>query len=411
MISMNKKPGRNDPCLCGSGKKYKHCCLQTKSLPPANAKPIASLTKPTIDAAWQEYHAGEFSKAARLAYQILQLTPEHADALHLLGAIALNDARIEEAINLISKAIAIQPRNPEYRSNLGLALQFQGDLEAATTQLRKATSLAPSYANAWYNLHALLIDPSNMKPAIDCMEKVISLYPFDLEARFIIGVLLEYSGNHEAASSHFELVARGSALLRARLDAWTYIKTACAKLPPITGSNIQAFEIGLNAANKHGLVLEFGVRHGTSIRKIAELAKQNVHGFDSFEGLPEVWHHEPKGSYTTKGQIPTVPKSVQFHVGWFENTLPKFLEEYPGTVRFINIDCDIYSSTKTVLDLLAPRIVPGSVIVFDEYIGNEHWREDEYKAFQEAVARYGWSYEYLCFSVFTKQVAVRIKSI
>ena len=56
-------------------------------------------------------------------------------------------------------------------------------------------------------------------------------------------------------------------------------------------------------------------------------------------------------------------------------------------------------------------MVPGSVIVFDEYIGNEYWREDEFKAFQEAVERYGWTYEYLCFSVFTKQVAVRIASV
>lgn len=92
-----------------------------------------------------------------------------------------------------------------------------------------------------------------------------------------------------------------------------------------------------------------------------------------------------------------------------EDTLPKFLAEHAGHVRFVSIDCDIYSSTKTVLDQLAPRIVSGSVIVFDEYIGNEHWHEDEYKAFQEAVAKYGWKYEYLCFSVFTKQVAVRIK--
>ena len=70
--------------------------------------------------------------------------------------------------------------------------------------------------------------------------------------------------------------------------------------------------------------------------------------------------------------------------------------------------CDIYSSTKTVLDLLAPRIVKGTVIIFDEYIGNEHWREDEYKAFQEAVKTNDWTYEYLAFSFFTKQVVVRI---
>ncbi|MEZ0315594.1 MAG: hypothetical protein ACAH10_01765, partial [Methylophilaceae bacterium] len=59
----------------------------------------------------------------------------------------------------------------------------------------------------------------------------------------------------------------------------------------------------------------------------------------------------------------------------------------------------------------APRLVVGSVLVFDEYIGNEHWREDEYKAFQEAIAKYGWEYEYIAFSFYTKQVAVRITKV
>ena len=74
----------------------------------------------------------------------------------------------------------------------------------------------------------------------------------------------------------------------------------------------------------------------------------------------------------------------------------------------MNIDCDIYSSTKFVLECFAEQIIPGTVIVFDEYIGNKNWREDEFKAFQEAVGIHGWEYEYLCFSFMTQQVVVRI---
>jgi hypothetical protein len=109
--------------------------------------------------------------------------------------------------------------------------------------------------------------------------------------------------------------------------------------------------------------------------------------------------------------MPEVPDNVTLHQGWFDQTLPAFLKQHQEPVRLVNIDCDIYSSTKTVLDLLAAQIVNGTVIVFDEYIGNAHWREDEYKAFQEAAAKYGWHYEYLCFSIFTKQTVVRILSI
>jgi hypothetical protein len=92
----------------------------------------------------------------------------------------------------------------------------------------------------------------------------------------------------------------------------------------------------------------------------------------------------------------------------FEETLPGFVQQHPEPVRFMNIDCDIYSSTKTILENFAKQIIPGTVIVFDEYIGNEHWREDEFKAIQEAVLKYGWEYEYLCFSFMTQQVVVRI---
>ncbi len=364
-----------------------------------------------MQVAFSHYQAGRYPQAEAIFHQILRLAPKHADALHLLGVIALQDAKIEEAIKYFSRAISSNSSNPVYFSNLGLALQYQGKLDEAITSYRKAIAIAPDYADAWYNLHALLIDPADLKPSIQCMKKVVSLLPQDMDSRLILGVLLDYSGDSLAAKEHFDLVGKSSGLFRARLDAWNYIKSTAKNLPPIIGSNIQAFKIGIEAANSDGLVLEFGVRHGTSIRQIAGLVNQDVHGFDSFEGLPEVWHHEPQGSYTTKGEIPSVPRNVSLHVGWFEDTLPGFLEKHSGPLRFMNVDCDIYSSTKTILDCLAPRMVVGSVIVFDEYIGNEHWREDEFKAFQEAVAQYGWTYEYLCFSLFTKQVVVRITSI
>jgi hypothetical protein len=221
-------------------------------------------------------------------------------------------------------------------------------------------------------------------------------------------MMLDYIGRPQEATSHFDMIEATDIVNCAHLDAWNYIKLSKDPLPPITGSSIEAFKIGMKAAVNEGLVLEFGVGFGTSIRLISELAEQEVHGFDSFEGLPEAWNHEPKGSYSTKGIIPSVPDNVILHDGWFEETLPSFVDQHQTPIRFMNIDCDIYSSTKTIFDLLAKQITTGTVIVFDEYIGNANWREDEFKAFQEAVLKYGWKYEYLCFSFFTKQVAVRI---
>lgn len=406
-----QKTGRNDPCPCGSGKKYKHCCQQQAGHVGAQRDAMLATIPNAMRVAIAHHQAGRLPQAEAIYQQVLSLMPKHPDALHLLGAIALKNGAIPQAIERIQKAISINPANPEYYSNLGFAMHEQGRLEEAASAYRKAISMKPDYAGALYNLHALLLS-QDVDAAVVCLNQVLEIVPNDFDARYMLGVLLDYSGNAAAAAPHFALLENGGPLNQARLDAWRYLKSAnVANLPPMTGSMMQTFRLGMEAAPKQGLVLEFGVRFGNSIRQIAGLARQQVHGFDSFEGLPEVWHHEPKGSYTTKGEIPKVPANVKLHVGWFEDTLPVFLEKFSDTVRFINIDCDIYSSTKTVLELLAPRMVVGSVIVFDEYIGNEHWREDEFKAFQEAVSRYGWQFEYLCFSVFTKQVAVRITGL
>ena len=81
----------------------------------------------------------------------------------------------------------------------------------------------------------------------------------------------------------------------------------------------------------------------------------------------------------------------------------------PGPVAFIHVDCDLYSSTKTILSLLAPRLVSGSVILFDEYFNYPNWEQHEFKAFQEFVAASAVKYTYLAFA--RQQVAVRIDSI
>ena len=109
------------------------------------------------------------------------------------------------------------------------------------------------------------------------------------------------------------------------------------------------------------------------------------------------------------GLLPPAPSNVLYEVGTFAETLPGFLERTSGPVRFVNVDCDLYSSTQTVLDLIGERLVPGSVVLFDEYICHGRWREDEYKAFQEAVRRFGWRYDYSAFNLFAKQAVVVIR--
>ena len=398
------KQGRNDPCACGSGKKFKQCCAGK----PAQAVNPQVLMQ-GLRTAWVNFEAQRFEQAKAICQQIIKAVPAQIDAVHLLGLIALKDGNIQLAVMHLSNVVKRDATKPQYIANLGFAYHEQGRLDLAIAAYRKAVSIEPRYLDAHYNLHAALIDAKNLAPAIASLEAVIQLNPQDADATFMLGMLQDYQGNTKTAEAEFAKIQNGDALIQSRLYAWHYFKGAIkGKLPPVTGSIHATFELATQAAKVKGSVLEFGVRHANSTRQLAALAKQVVHGFDSFEGIPEDWHDEGKGSYSTRGVIPKVPSNIHLHAGWFDATLPKFLETNTEQARLINIDCDIYSSTKTVLDLLGSRIVKGTVIIFDEYIGNQHWREDEYKAFQEAVKTYGWKYEYLAFSFFTKQVVVRI---
>ena len=159
-----------------------------------------------------------------------------------------------------------------------------------------------------------------------------------------------------------------------------------------------------------GLVLEFGVYRGASLRAIAERAGQKVHGFDSFEGLPQDWtYFQKQGRFSLQGEAPVIDApGVRIHKGWFDRSLPQFLAHHPGPARFIHVDCDIYSSTRTVLNLLIPRIVSGSVILFDEYLNYPAWEQHEFKAFQEFVAQTGKGYRYLGFASSVCAVAVKM---
>lgn len=159
-----------------------------------------------------------------------------------------------------------------------------------------------------------------------------------------------------------------------------------------------------------GLIIEFGVFLGGSIAVLAsQLPGRKLYGFDSFEGLPETWRPGfEKGAFRCNA-IPPVPASVELIIGWFDRTLPHFLDAHPDeAAALIHIDCDLYASTQTVLQQMKSRIRPGTIIVFDEYFNYPGWEQHEFRAFQEWVAANRIHYEYIGLVPEHQQVAVRI---
>jgi predicted O-methyltransferase YrrM len=107
-------------------------------------------------------------------------------------------------------------------------------------------------------------------------------------------------------------------------------------------------------------------------------------------------------------QTPQFSGNVQIHEGYYEESLPTFLATHKEAFAFLHIDCDLYSSTKTIFDLCKERIIPGTVISFDEYFNYPGWQNGEYKAFQDLTKKIGLKYEDIICNPMHLQVTIRI---
>jgi hypothetical protein len=140
------------------------------------------------------------------------------------------------------------------------------------------------------------------------------------------------------------------------------------------------------------LYAEFGVWAGESLRYWSNLLSGRdavLHGFDSFEGLPEAWAEHSRGTFSTDGAVPEIDDDrVKFFVGWFNETLKSYRPP-EHDLLIVNCDADLYASTQEVLAALNDIIVTGSLVYFDEFNDVDH----EFLAFDEYVRRTGKKFE------------------
>ena len=157
-----------------------------------------------------------------------------------------------------------------------------------------------------------------------------------------------------------------------------------------------------NAPKKDGLWLEFGVYSGITINSIARIAKhKEIFGFDSFLGLPEVWRGMPTSVFDRNGITPDVESNVTLVSGWFNQTIPKFIDEKckdSDFISFLHIDCDIYSSTIEVFNNFHDKIKKGTVILFDELYNYPEWKDHEFKALTELSSNYNKNFDVIAYA-------------
>ncbi len=159
--------------------------------------------------ALQHHQAGRLQEAERLYRQILAKEPKHADALHMLGALAQQHGQPQEAKRLIGMALAIHPQLQEAHFNLGVTLVGLGDHAGAEASYKAALALNRDYVLAWSALGELYTSVGALEPARDVYLEVIRRQPGDLVALGSLGTLLQTLGDFHGA---VEMLQRALAL-------------------------------------------------------------------------------------------------------------------------------------------------------------------------------------------------------
>ena len=182
--------GRNDPCPCGSGKKYKQChgSLAAPDLVlPVDADGLAR-------AAVAAHRAGRLDEAERGYRAALAAAPDHPLASHYLGVVLYQRNRIAEAVPLLERSTAAVPQEPEFHNNLGLALAAADRHDDAIAAYRRALELKRNHATAWNNLGLVLNAALRLPEAVAAYREATAQRPNFAQAHWNLALALLTQG-------------------------------------------------------------------------------------------------------------------------------------------------------------------------------------------------------------------------
>jgi len=223
------KPGRNDPCSCGSGKKYKHCCegkIASRAAAPApeefnqlvglyNAKRFAELESRAGALAGRYPDAGLIWKLLGVSLQMqgkdalpafqktAQLMPADADAQYILGNVLKDLGQLDEAVASYRRALKIKPDFAEAYNNMGLALRKLGQVEDAMESYHSALKIKPDLVEAHNNIGNVLRDTGRHEEAIASYRRALQIKPNYAEAHNNSGLALHELRQFDSAAASY----------------------------------------------------------------------------------------------------------------------------------------------------------------------------------------------------------------
>jgi predicted TPR repeat methyltransferase len=149
----------------------------------------------------------QFAQAGEVYRRVLEVAPDHADALHYAGVVAYQQGRGHEAVALIEKSLALAPDQAQCHNNLGVIYQSTGKLESAVQAYRRALAIDPGHANAHNNLGVLLKATEHPAEAEAAYRTAIELDPSHVDAYTNLGILLSgLKRTQEAAACYCKAI-------------------------------------------------------------------------------------------------------------------------------------------------------------------------------------------------------------
>ena len=155
------------------------------------------------EAGLHHFRAGQHLDAQLCCKQALELNPDHADTLHLMGLLSLHAGQHDHAIEWISRAIRKDPR-PDYLASLGTTLQQQGRYEEALKVFDKAIQLSPDDAELWRQMGDILVQQQRYDQALPSYQHALKLNPDHPDALYKSGALLDQFGRYAEAIVHLD---------------------------------------------------------------------------------------------------------------------------------------------------------------------------------------------------------------
>ena len=184
-------PGRNAPCPCGSGKRFKDCHGKTDAPGPASAHGPTELARAGMAA----HQQNDLDTAERLYREALAVAPDQPLALHYLGVALYQRGRIDDAMPLLDRAVALVPTEPEFHNNRGLALAARLQDDLAIDAYQRALALKPLHAGAWSNLGLALQARGDTAGAIDAFRHALAIAPDHPQTHWNLGLALLVAGD------------------------------------------------------------------------------------------------------------------------------------------------------------------------------------------------------------------------